>query len=887
MSDKLDLNSFAESIKSSVDIAEHIQRYEKLKLVGDSWQGPHSKHSDDKSDSTCFSINTEDGYFNCFSCGEGGDVIAYEASRLSETQVEAMKSLARDYNIEIPDLSNYESLSKEEKEKVEKKGQQIKAINEILKDYEVETIVNLTDNHIEYLLSRGLTEEAIEEFKLGYTPKAMTAFVRKYRTNDLIASGLFTESLTPVLADRITIPFRRSNKPIHFLGRAVSSNAEIKYLSQRSAREEINEFAISRSFWSIGNFKDKKEDGKTYKDILIVEGTMDALLAHQELGEDYIIVSCNTAIISKDQAKDLSRMLSGCSKREIIICNDSEKNRAGHKGAVKTIDKLTEHVREALIRSEGKKNKSSADEIKKQIDSATYTPRFMPYFSMAMLRRSPDVEKVDIADFISEGRIWELKKWISSAITVDYYKRYLIDDPDRFFGTDDDSRNNTFEDMKMVDELQWEGRFYIYQGETLYRYRDGVYIPDENMVSVDVSKKLRSKSKSSLIKRIVELLCATTGYIPPGFNIEESRSLVNTRSGWIDFSKMSLSENPKPHSPYRVSYAQINAEYDRRARCENVEKFLSEVLTHQDVAEFLKLSGYICTRETKFEKAFLFSGSGGNGKSTAIKVLQHFLGFENYEVKSLHSIEEDKFSTADLFGKLANFNTDLPARYVPDGENFKRIVTGDELSAQRKNKDPFKFAPECTLVFSANEIPRSTDTSYAYYRRWKFFAFDKSFTDGTNSQDRNLLDKLISPEEMSGLLNNAWSFYNMLEADEGFKESERSQEIMTEYQADNDIVNAFAYEFIDENSDGSILNQELYSIFLDFVTQRGGAKDRISQIRFNKRLRTLYGNKLVQATDHTQGNRKCWRGIDLKDEALNELDMQKQSTESDGVGFTS
>ena len=875
---------FAENIKSSVDIVEHIRRYEKLKLVGESWQGPHSKHSEDKSESTCFSINTEDGYFNCFSCGEGGDIIAYEAARLGETQVEAMKSLAREYNIEIPDLSNYESLSKEEKEQVEKKGKQIKAIDEILKAYETETIINLTDEHIEYLISRGLTEDSIEEFKLGYTPKTMTAFAGNYRTNDLIASGLFTDNLIPVLGDRITIPFRRANKPIHFLGRAADPDADIKYLSQRSAREEINEFAISRSFWSIGNFKDKKEDGKTYKDILIVEGTMDALLAHQELGDDYIIVSCNTAIISKEQASDLSRMLAGCSSREVIICNDSEKNKAGHKGAVKTIEKLTDRVREALIRTEGSKNKSTPDEIRKNIDSKTYMPRFMPHFSMTMLRRSPDVEKVDIADYISENRIWELKKWISSSITVDYYKRYLINDPDRFFGTDEDSRANSFEDMKMVDELQWEGKFYLYQGETLYRYSGGVYIPDENMVSVEISKKLRSKSKSSLIKRVVELLCATTGYIPAGFTIEENKALVNTRSGWINFSTPPLSEDPERHSPYRISYAQINAEYDSQAKCPNIEKFLAETLSYEDVAEFLKLSGYICTRETKFEKAFLFSGSGGNGKSTAIKVLQHFLGFENYEVKSLHNIEEDKFATADLFGKLANFNTDLPARYVPDGENFKKIVTGDELSAQRKNKNPFKFAPECTLVFSANEIPRSSDTSYAYYRRWKFFAFDKKFTD-SSEQDRNLLEKLITPDEISGLLNNAWAFYNILEIGEGFKESERSKEIMTEYQADNDIVNAFAYEFISESEDGTILNQELYSVFLDFVAQRGSSRDRISQIRFNKRLRALYGDKLVQATDHTQGNRKCWRGIDLNDDALNELDLQKQSSESDGVGF--
>ena len=88
---KIDLNTFADDLKRSVDIVEHIRKYENLRQVGESWQGPHSAHSSESSESTCFSINKEEGYYNCFHCGEGGDVIAFEASRLEITQVEAMK----------------------------------------------------------------------------------------------------------------------------------------------------------------------------------------------------------------------------------------------------------------------------------------------------------------------------------------------------------------------------------------------------------------------------------------------------------------------------------------------------------------------------------------------------------------------------------------------------------------------------------------------------------------------------------------------------------------------------------------------------------------------------------------------------------------------------
>ena len=588
--------------------------------------------------------------------------------------------------------------------------------------------------------------------------------------------------------------------------------------------------------------------------------------------------------MSKKQAKDLALMLKNCSRREIVICNDSEISGSGHRGALKTIEKLTATIREALIKEQAKKEKLDAEEIKKRIETENYMPRYMPNFKMAMLRRPPDREKIDIADYISEGRPTELKRWLESGITEHQYKQYLIGNPDRFFGEDDGSKPSTFIDKRMIDELQWEGRFYLYQGEMLYKYEGGVYIPDENMISAEIDMKLAHRSTSALIDRTVKLMQATTGYIPEGFAIEENKSLVNTQSGWLDFSQIAKTIDPEPHSPYRISYAQIAATYDKDKAGDTVLKFLEEVLEEQDVAEFLKLAGYIATRETKYEKAFLFSGAGGNGKSTAIKLLQHFLGAENYAVRSLHSIEEDKFAVADLFGKLANFNSDLPSRYVPDGENFKKITTGDELTGERKHKGAFKFSPECTLVFSANEIPRSSDTTYAYYRRWKFFAFDRVFTENGN-QDRNLLDKLITDEELSGLLNMAWEFYNILEKGDGFQESERSKEIMAEYQADNDIVNAFCTDFLVEDPDGTILKKELYDWFKDYVEQNASIRDRVSQTKFNKRLRALYGNKIMEATDHTQGNRKCWRGIEINDVALNELDARQSISTDDNVGL--
>jgi putative DNA primase/helicase len=61
----------------------------------------------------------------------------------------------------------------------------------------------------------------------------------------------------------------------------------------------------------------------------------------------------------------------------------------------------------------------------------------------------------------------------------------------------------------------------------------------------------------------------------------------------------------------------------------------------------------------------------------------------------------------------------------------KTLVSGDSVTGQPKYGQPFIFRNLAKLVFSANRIPDSDDTSYAYYKRWLILTFEKTFTEGT------------------------------------------------------------------------------------------------------------------------------------------------------------
>ena len=123
-------------------------------------------------------------------------------------------------------------------------------------------------------------------------------------------------------------------------------------------------------------------------------------------------------------------------------------------------------------------------------------------------------------------------------------------------------------------------------------------------------------------------------------------------------------------------------------------------------------------------------GCGDNGKSVFIKLIESFVGRQNTSHVTLQDLDNDRFSSADLYGKSVNVFADLKATKLSSTGNFKTLVSGDSVRAQHKYGQPFSFRNHAKLVFSANRIPDSDDTSHAYYKRWLILPFERSFTEG-------------------------------------------------------------------------------------------------------------------------------------------------------------
>jgi len=225
-----------------------------------------------------------------------------------------------------------------------------------------------------------------------------------------------------------------------------------------------------------------------------------------------------------------------------------------------------------------------------------------------------------------------------------------------------------------------------------------------------------------------------------------------------------------------------------------------------------------------------------------------------------------------LFGKLANISIESEAKGLIHDANFKSIVTGDTITADRKYAHPFDFEPYSRLIFAMNSLPRVDDKSDAYFRRLIILRFLRQFTE--EEQDKQLKVRLI--QEYDGILLWMLEGLKRLEKRGYFQEDEGVLYEINEYRKENNNVLLFVEEMcvvggINDASDdtfkeiiknghdvtGMILKGTLYKYYKSWC-QENGYKS-LSDKKFGKEL--LRNFKKVR--EYRTGSQRFWNGIQL------------------------
>jgi len=297
-----------------------------------------------------------------------------------------------------------------------------------------------------------------------------------------------------------------------------------------------------------------------------------------------------------------------------------------------------------------------------------------------------------------------------------------------------------------------------------------------------------------------------------------------------------------PHSPvFGYTYC-LPVLYNPDATCPKIEKFLSEVVEKENIQILYEIPASCLLQSPDYHFAYMLVGSGSNGKSTYLNLIEKFLGSENISNVSLQELCEDRFKAAQLVGKLANIHTDLPKQPIKYTGRFKVLTGGDRITVERKYKDPFEFTNTARLIFAANELPEVTDTTYAFWRRWIIVEFPNKFP-----PNPDLIKELTTEEELSGFLNKVLEALTRLEIKGEPTRTETVEKAMEMWMRRANSVYAFVQDCIERDPQGFETKDDVYNAYVEFCEENNLkplSKNIFSQ-ELQKYIRLTTGRKKI------------------------------------------
>ena len=241
-------------------------------------------------------------------------------------------------------------------------------------------------------------------------------------------------------------------------------------------------------------------------------------------------------------------------------------------------------------------------------------------------------------------------------------------------------------------------------------------------------------------------------------------------------------------------------EFFKTATCGDIEV---ETLLYEAI-------GYTFLKTPELHKAFLLIGEGRNGKSTYLDVIKAICGKDNCTSLDFKDLGE-KFRVGMLYNKLVSLSGDISSQPLKDSDLFKQIVGGDEITIERKNMHPFNDTVFSTLMFSANTLPRTPDTTSGFYRRLCIVPFNADLTKVSLVDGMDFKEKLLKDLEYIAY-KAVLAISNVLKTTHTFTEPACVTEMMRSYRVDNSsILSWIVAKSINDTYIKSKAIEELYS----------------------------------------------------------------------------
>lgn len=672
---------------------------------------------------------------------------------------------------------------------------------------------NLSPEYRKYCNDRGITDETINEIRIGQTENG-----------------------------RLAIPYYKNGYVAYYITRAMpgSANQESKYM--KAKKDGLNENII----WGLQSLE---REGDT---LVVAEGMFDILSFYQEK------FPCISAITGHFSSSQIPSVLNICKnyKQVFLVYDNDLVSHAGEKFTVKMAKLLFTNRIPFVVGKVPRGYKDVSEyyqangDLHQLVNDAT--DGITALCSMltdreefeAIIRKAcrfmtkSDVEILFLQ--IEKQSEWNpswlktLKKECSSAPSEDSIVKEII-------------RKYKLKYHGTVGFVEYNGKFWekiadetvmAYIGDALGVYRSG--------------NKLKS------------ILTLVKSQVNSAEILELNRHpVMNFINGTLDLEpEIVLREHREDdYCTYCLPYT-----YDPSAHSQLWEDYLNTVTDYDDkkIALLQEFVGYCLFTDCSLQKSLNLIGEGSNGKSIFVNVITDVFTKPNVSTVSMFDLTQ-KFYSMDLKDSMVNIVSETSSDATGAEEKFKKVIVGETIRDSYKGKPVTDFTPRAKWIISSNNFMVSkTDQSDGWVRRFCFCEFKLRFCEEPKlpherQADPTLERRLRTNEQLSAIFNWVLEGYKVLKATMKFTEPDDQRNTTEDFIEITNPIVVFAKEFdINACQDHCITNADLYlnyASWCDVSRHKSMAKTSFEK-RIPKIFRQYRGDLEAYRSRGTRGWRK-------------------------------
>lgn len=336
---------------------------------------------------------------------------------------------------------------------------------------------------------------------------------------------------------------------------------------------------------------------------------------------------------------------------------------------------------------------------------------------------------------------------------------------------------------------------------------------------------LHFEFKNNLLKQFL-----TDGFLAaPTYTSKEI--LINLQNGTYEINRgigRLRDFDPKDFLTYQLPF-----EYDEKAECKLFKAYLDKVLPDSESQKVIQeFMAYIFTPEMNLEKCLVLLGSGQNGKSVFFNIMCAILGESNVLNYQMSSFSHE-YKRAKLLNVLLNYSSEKGNELEVD--IFKALISGEPLQAREPYGQSFTIKNKVRFVINANELPKETEQTDAFFRRFLIVPFEVKISE--EDKDPNLAAKIIE-NELPGVFNWILEGLDRLVTQQKFTDCAKSTLAVEEYRKSSDSIALFVEEcniIPDINTKTAL--KDLYQDYKSFCTDDNYRP--FAKRRFGHKLETL------------------------------------------------